>query len=214
MKSFTEVTSERVSKIKCILTDVDGVHTNREEGVSICELLSDEIHNGFVEVKGDMVRSLIPCDLHGVPERKDLQYISGKAGQQVFEIYRFHIPDGQAVIDLISRDLNVLLISGRNSACVRARADALGANAVLGVRKKYEWLKEQGWFIPASTLVISDNNADAELLKIVREAGGIAIAPADAEPEALAQAEFITEAGGGKGVVAEVAKALISVMDS
>ena len=125
-------------------------------------------------------------------------------------MYQFHIPDGQAIVDLVSRHFVVWLISGRDSPCIRVRARALGAKAALGVKEKHRWLKEQEWFNPASSLIVSDNNVDAILLCAVREAGGIAIATADAEPMALAEAECVTKATGGNGVVAESARALLS----
>lgn len=211
MKSMQEVMVAKASRITHLLTDVDGVHTSREAGVSICELLSEDIPYGFTEVNGDIIRPLIPCDVFGVPEKDGLVYVSGKAGDPVFEVYRFYTPDGQAVIDLLSHRIAVWFISGRNSPCVRVRADALGAHKALGIKEKYAWLRTQEWFTPESTVFVSDNATDAPLLKAIREAGGIAIAPADAQPEALAAAECITTASGGKGVIAEIARALLSV---
>lgn len=214
MKTLTvEAISKKIKKITHIVTDVDGVHTGREKGVSICELLSDKILGGFTEVNGDTVRALIPCNLDGTPEKENLQYVAGEIGQKVFEIYNFNIPDGQGVVSLVSYGFEVLLISGRDSPCVRARAERLGANVALGVKEKYKWLKAQEWFVPELTLVVSDNNSDADLLRAVRDAGGIAIAPADAESEALEAVEFVTEAKGGKGVIAEIAKAFTLALD-
>ena len=213
MKILEDVMAAKAAQITHVLTDVDGVHTSREGGVSICDLLSSDIPNGFAEVNGDRVRALIPCDLYGVPEKNVVRYIAGEEGNRVFEIYQFYTPDGQAVIDLLARGLAVTLISGRNSPCVRVRAHALGARSALGVKKKYQWLNEQGWFDPAKTLFVSDNDTDVDLLCAVREAGGIAIATADAQSEARTAAECVTRAKGGKGVVAEIGKALISAMD-
>jgi len=210
MKSIQEVIAAKAARITHLLTDVDGVHTSREAGVSICELLSENIPYGFTEVNGDIIRPLIPCDVFGVPEKDGLVYISGKAGNPVFEVYRFYTPDGQGIIDLISHRIAVWFISGRNSPCVRVRADALGAQAALGITEKHSWLNQQEWFNPGSTLFVSDNASDAPLLKAIREAGGIAIAPADAQPEALAAAECITHASGGRGVIAEIAKVMLS----
>lgn len=210
MKSIQEVMARKAATITHVITDVDGVHTSRDAGVSICELLSKDIPYGFTEVNGDIIRPLIPCDVFGVPEKDGLVYISGKAGNPVFEVYRFYTPDGQAVIDLLSRNIAVWFISGRNSPCVRIRADALGAQAALGITEKYPWLSRQEWFTPEATLFVSDNAVDAPLLKMISEAGGIAIAPADAQPEALEVADCITNASGGKGVIAEIVKALLS----
>lgn len=210
MKNIQEVMAAKAGRITHLLTDVDGVHTSREAGVSICELLLKDIPYGFTEVNGDIIRPLIPCDVFGVPEKDGLVYISGKAGNPVFEVYRFYTPDGQAIIDLLSHRIAVWFISGRNSPCVRVRAAALGAQAALGIREKHSWLSKQEWFAPESTLFVSDNAVDAPLLKVIRDAGGIAIAPADAQPEALAAAECVTNASGGKGVIAEIIKALLS----
>ena len=207
-KSLNELSVAQAARISSVLTDVDGVHTKREGGVSICELISEDGIKTFTEVDGTLVRAFIPCDLNGVPENGTVRVLAGRLGDKVFELYRFNIPAGQAVKDLVAHDLPVRFLSGRDSPSVRARARALGAEPLLGVSEKYKCLKNQGRFDPSSILVVSDNMVDADLLHAVREAGGISVAPADAEPEALEAAEYVTKAKGGEGVIAEITRAL------
>mgnify|MGYP000979003240 CR=1 FL=1 len=106
----------------------------------------------------------------------------------------------------------MVIVSGRNAAPVRDRFDhKLGAETHLGVRDKLAWSTECGFDL-RKVIFISDGHQDAPLLKAVHEAGGIAVATADAELQAKTASGVLTKAKGGEGAFAEMVRTYLSVI--
>jgi YrbI family 3-deoxy-D-manno-octulosonate 8-phosphate phosphatase len=191
-----------------VVSDVDGVHTSPQGGVRIAARPSQQfgvlftLHNG-VEVlelvaQGELAESV--------------EYsIAGFSGEEIMEFYQFFTPDGQAVVNLLREGVRTVIVSGRNAAPVRDRFDRkLGAETYLGVRDKLQFFQRFGVALE-HMIFIADGHQDAPLLEAVSEAGGIAVSPADGEPEAKVVADALTVAKGGEGAFAELSRAYLGM---
>ena len=98
----------------------------------------------------------------------------------------------------------VAIISGRSSAAVDVRAAELGITLVRqGAADKwaaFAALLEETGLRPDEVCVVGDDLPDLPLLCTC----GLAVAVADACPEARAAAHYVTQARGGHGAVREV----------
>lgn len=125
------------------------------------------------------------------------------------ELKRFHVADGLGIKHLRDQGLEVAIISGRASPAVAARARELGiAHVHQGVPDKLAvlgQLLEQLGLTPGQVAYMGDDLPDLTVLRQV----GFAVAPADARPEALAAARWVTRAPGGQGAVRELAEHLL-----
>jgi len=125
------------------------------------------------------------------------------------EIKAFHAHDGLGLVALQQAGVSVAIISSRTSQAVARRMLDLDVPHVLqGVRDKA--LALQGLL---SDLRIH-NNAMAfvgdDLIDLPAMAvAGLSIAVANARPEVLARADWVTQAGGGHGGVREVCELLL-----
>ena len=120
------------------------------------------------------------------------------------EYKSFHTRDGHGLVLLHRAGLQSGIISGRSSTAVTRRAQDLGISFVRqGTHNKIkdflEILDESG--IPAEECgFIGDDVTDIPLMRRV----GFAVAVADAVPETLAAANYVTQLLGGFGAVREV----------
>ena len=122
----------------------------------------------------------------------------------------FHVRDGQGIRALAAAGVQIAVISGRNSAAVARRCEELGIRELQqGVADK----AAAGRFLAALLGVdlrhcasVGDDSADVPLMKVV----GLAIAVADAHPDARRAAHRRTRLGGGAGAVREVCDWLLA----
>jgi 3-deoxy-D-manno-octulosonate 8-phosphate phosphatase (KDO 8-P phosphatase) len=132
--------------------------------------------------------------------------IINDAGQ---EWKRFHSRDGHGLKMLIRAGLKVAIITGRTSQVVTARARDLGIEEVhQGVLDKlvaYEASLARWNLSPAETAFAGDDVVDLPILARC----GLAMTPADACPEALAQAHLVVQANGGQGAVREMVEFIL-----
>lgn len=223
VNSLKELFAYKAGTDMVVISDVDGVHTTRAGGVRIGTRPSQEgtvieVHDGLE------VLHLVPAN----PNLRNIEIIlGGFVGQDVWEFYRFHTPDGQSVQNLLRAGVRTIITSGREAAPVRDRfgrtlkfedgAVIRRPEVHLGVKDKYRYFTEMKTEMKidfSKVVVISDGDQDAALLRAVRDAGGVAVAPADAEPEAASAAHMLTQARGGEGAFAEMVQAFLEAHTS
>ena len=119
------------------------------------------------------------------------------------EARRFDVRDGMGIVMARNAGLETAIISSRSSATVRRRAAELRMNAVYeGHERKSEaldlLLKERA-LRPEAVAYMGDDLPDLPVMERV----GLPIAVADARPEVMRRALYVTRAFGGHGAVRE-----------
>ncbi len=113
----------------------------------------------------------------------------------------FHIRDGAAMVWAQRAGLTVGLLSARSSGATTQRAAQLGIRLVVqGVPRKleaYERILRETRLQDAEASYMGDDLLD---LPVMARAG-LSAAPADAAPEVLARATWVSKAPGGRGAV-------------
>jgi len=123
---------------------------------------------------------------------------------------RFHTLDGHGLKMLQKAGITPAIITGRDSAPLRKRLQALGiSHAHFGTEDKAPAAE-----LTLATLGLDWNQAaamgdDWPDLPMMRRAA-FACAPANAHPEVLARAHFVTDRHGGHGAVRELCDLLLS----
>ena len=126
----------------------------------------------------------------------------------------FHVRDGLG-LRLLQRDgLKVGIISGRESAALRIRADDLGVDWLVMERSDKgpafaEFLAAQG-VSPGRVAIMGDDLVDLPILLRC----GLAFAPADAVKEVRERAHRVLSGRGGRGVVRELCELLLRARGS
>lgn len=150
---------------------------------------------------------LIILDVDGVLTDGGV-YMGASGGDRV-ELKRFHISDGLGIRMLVDGGVDVVIVSGRESAATTLRAAELGIEChqqpggfKLGAAERLLAERSLDW---TQVAVMADDLAD---LPIVQRAG-LAIAPANAVAEILAASDHVTRRGGGEGAVREFAETLL-----
>lgn len=117
--------------------------------------------------------------------------------------------DGLGIARLKQCGLPMLILSSETNPVVTARANKLGIPARQGLSDKLEALKqvaaERGVALQEIAFVGNDIN-DLDCLRAV----GLAIAPADAQPAVLEQADIVLSKLGGRGAVRELAERILA----
>lgn len=126
------------------------------------------------------------------------------------ESVAFHIHDGYGVVALLQAGVEIALVSGRDTAAVRARAQRLGVQSVhLGVRDKTEvaaqLLADRG-LRREEVAALGDDLPDLPLFACA----GLRFAPPGALPTVRALADHVTAAAGGAGALREVCDLLLA----
>jgi len=147
---------------------------------------------------------LLVLDVDGVLTDGRLYY--GARGEA---LKVFNVKDGHGIKQVAAAGITVAIISGRKSPIVTRRARELGIRHVAqGVTDKLAALqklvKSQSVALEHCACV-GDDTPDAPMLN----AAGLAIAVADAHPDARAVADLLTTRAGGQGAVREVCDWLI-----
>jgi 3-deoxy-D-manno-octulosonate 8-phosphate phosphatase (KDO 8-P phosphatase) len=130
------------------------------------------------------------------------------------EIKAFHVRDGSGLKLWTTLGKKVGIITGRRSVIVQRRADELGITAVIqGADDKkaalLEMLKALG-VSAEQTCAVGDDIVDLPVLR----ACGLAVTVADACPEAKEDADYVTQARGGRGAVREVIELILRAQGS
>jgi 3-deoxy-D-manno-octulosonate 8-phosphate phosphatase (KDO 8-P phosphatase) len=125
-----------------------------------------------------------------------------------WESKSFFIRDGAAVVVAQRAGLRVGLLSGRPSGATSRRADELGISIVIqggDKREQYMRILRETGLDDADVGYMGDDLLDLPMLARV----GLAGAPADAAPEVLAAAHWISRFGGGRGAVREFTEVVL-----
>ncbi len=116
----------------------------------------------------------------------------------------FNVKDGHGIKMLQRQGIEVGIITGRTSLVVELRARELGIELVYqGSLKKlesYDDVKRRTGLDDSQIAYVGDDVIDVPVMRRV----AFAAAPADALPEAVAVAHYITTRDGGRGAVREV----------
>ena len=148
---------------------------------------------------------LLVLDVDGVMTDGRLRY--GPDG----EIEKsFHVRDGYGIKAVLTAGIAVAVISGRDSPAVQQRCRELGIRHLYqGIENKGATLSELLTMLGLQSrqcACVGDDMPDVALF----ERAGLAIAVADAHPQALAAAHRRTRLSGGGGAVREVCDWLIA----
>lgn len=121
----------------------------------------------------------------------------------------FNSLDGHGIKMLKSTGVDIAIITGRTSAIVQKRAVELGINTLLqGREDKLIALKEiadNAGIALSNTAYMGDDLPD---LSAIRGAG-FGITVPDSNPIMKSNADYVTQAGGGKGAVREVCELIM-----
>lgn len=151
-----------------------------------------------------MIRLLV-LDVDGVLTDGGLFY--GPDGEQ---LKRFNVRDGLGIKLLQQAGVAVAIVSGRASPALARRAAELGIDELhAGVGDKaiiLSTLQAKLGTTPAETAAMGDDLPDLALFA----GAGLRIAPADAELELLAAADFVTPRAGGHGAVRDAATYILA----
>ena len=125
------------------------------------------------------------------------------------ELKRFHVRDGSGLKLWHAAGKRSAIVSGRKSVAVERRASELGIRPVLQGRddKLAAFAEVLAWlgYTPAQVCAVGDDLPDVPVLRTC----GLAVAVADACPEARAAAHYVTAAAGGRGAVREAIEWLL-----
>lgn len=148
---------------------------------------------------------LLVLDVDGVLTDGRLYYDA--AGH---EAKSFHVRDGYGIQQVLAAGLLVAAISGRRSAAAAARlAELRVPHVFLGRNDKRQVLDQllAELRIPIEDVAcVGDDIIDLEILR----PAGLGITVADAHPDVLVAADWVTTACGGRGAVREVCDLLLA----
>ena len=123
------------------------------------------------------------------------------------ESVRANRSDGLGVGMIRRLGLEQVILSTEVNPVVKARANKIGLEAIHGIRDKGSALLEladKRAISVADILFVGNDVNDADAMGLA----GFKVAPADGHPSILAQADYVTQACGGCGVIRELADVL------
>ncbi|MEL0628711.1 3-deoxy-manno-octulosonate-8-phosphatase KdsC [Psychromonas aquatilis] len=142
---------------------------------------------------------LFVCDVDGV--FSDGRIYLGNDGE---ELKAFHTKDGFGLKAIMKQNIDVAIITGRESNIVKNRMQALGVTHIFqGKDDKltvYQSLLKTLNLKPEETAYIGDDVVDLPVMKMA----GLGIAVNDAHPLTLQAADLVTTINGGFGAVREI----------
>ena len=130
-------------------------------------------------------------------------------GDDGAEYKSFNVKDGHGIKELITRGIDVAVISGRRSSAVDRRMQELGiehyyagqADKLSAFRELIEKLAVQ----PEQVAYMGDDQPDVAVMQLC----GLPVAVADAHACAIEVAGWVTRASGGAGAVRELCDLII-----
>ncbi len=147
---------------------------------------------------------LLILDVDGILTDGTLYY--GEHGEV---LKGFHAHDGLGLKLLRSRNIEVAVISAKQSPALKRRlADLHIQQHRLGREDKLAALEElltDLELVADQVAYAGDDLIDLPVLRRV----GIAITVSDARPQVIAEADWVTRAPGGRGAVREIAEAIL-----
>jgi 3-deoxy-D-manno-octulosonate 8-phosphate phosphatase (KDO 8-P phosphatase) len=147
---------------------------------------------------------LLLVDVDGVLTDGGITY-----GADGIEHKTFHVRDGSGLRIWQATGKHAGILTGRSSPIVAARAAELGlAVVVQGAQAKlpaFRTIVEQLGVTARQVCYVGDDLPDLPVLKVC----GLAVAVADACPEVVAQAHYVTNKRGGRGAVREVIELIL-----
>jgi len=150
---------------------------------------------------------LLLCDVDGV-----LTDGSILIGENI-ELKNFHIQDGLGLGVLRKSGIRVGWISNRRSAATAQRAEELKVDFLIQERRSkvavIEELLTQVKLSWNQVCYVGDDIVDQGALK----RAGVAIAVANAVPEVIGEAHYVTGARGGSGAIREVCELILKAKD-
>lgn len=115
----------------------------------------------------------------------------------------FDVKDGYAIVHLREKGIEPVIITGRSSDIVKARAKELGITELYqGVSDKLEKLKEVAEKVNCMSKEIAYIGDDLNDLKCIQYCG-VTGCPNDAITEVKSQVKYVCECDGGRGAVRE-----------
>jgi len=125
------------------------------------------------------------------------------------ELKSFNAQDGCAMVLARRAGLKIIFVTGRNSSIVERRAKEHNVTQVFqGVDDKADVLKKllkKYQLSPKEVAFLGDDLVDIAAMR----KSGLAVAVADAVPEAKEASHLVTSRGGGKGAIREVVDFII-----
>jgi len=125
------------------------------------------------------------------------------------ELKQFHVRDGSALAFWQLAGKRAAILTGRTSRVVEVRAKELGiAPVIQGAADKLDAFRDllsQTGLQARAVCFVGDDLPDLPVLQVC----GLAVAVADACPEAMAVAQYVTKAEGGRGAVREVVELIL-----
>ncbi len=157
-----------------------------------------EAIEAFLIEKSNKIKLLI-LDVDGV--MTDGSIVVNDLGQ---ESKFFNVKDGHGLKILMRYEIDVVLLTGRQSAVVEHRAKDLGISEVhqriWNKLEVYEQIIQRRGLSDAEVAFIGDDIVDIPVLRRV----GFAVAVADGTEETRKAAHYVTSKRGGRGAVREV----------
>ncbi len=125
----------------------------------------------------------------------------------------FNVQDGTGIKYLHRAGIRTALLSGRDLACVRRRAEVLDIPEVIqGAKVKLDAYKELTARVDLADEEVAYIGDDLPDLPVLRRVG-LAVAVPNARPEVRQAAHLVTERAGGEGAVRELAQFILKAQD-
>lgn len=148
---------------------------------------------------------LLGLDVDGVMTDGRLVY-----GPDDAEFKAFHVQDGSAMKRLMASGVPIAIVTGRTSEAVDRRTSELGVPYLyVGVADKLATLEElaaRSGVAVADMAYVGDDLADLAVFGHV----GVSVGVANAHPEVIRRADYVTSAAGGFGAVREICDLVIA----
>ncbi len=149
---------------------------------------------------------LVAMDVDGVLTHGDVNYTDARG-----EIKTFNIKDGLGIAVASHANLQVAIISGRESAALEQRVAELKiAHLSTGCRDKGGALRRLIGELGLSRDQVAFIGDDINDIPAFRESG-FRVAVQDASEDLKAQADYVTQRPGGSGAVREVIEMILKV---
>lgn len=131
------------------------------------------------------------------------------SGTETGQMLAFHIHDGKGLRMLIESGITVAWATARGGKAVACRARELGVEMVIdGCQDKADAVRQiadECGHGPSACAYTGDDLIDIGALRLA----GLGVAVADAHPQVVACADWVTQRPGGRGAVRELAELIL-----
>lgn len=153
---------------------------------------------------------LLLIDVDGTLTDGKITLIQNPKTKEIMEAKSFNIKDGLGIVAWLKMGKEVAIISGRESASVRTRAEELGITRVfLGIENKAREAKKIISGLEVQKNEVACIGDDINDLGLFAECG-LSFAPSDANTYIKKKADIVLNARGGEGAVREMIDFIIS----